>query len=83
MSTAVWMQVPTEGPGGWVGVSVAVREGAGISLAEKQHHCPHLTEGETEAQRIYQWRGLNYGNVFSLEVGLLFGSSVDLCNYLQ
>lgn len=51
MSTAVWMQVPTEGPRGWVGVSVAVREGAGISLAEKQHHCPHLTEGETEAQR--------------------------------
>lgn len=32
---------------------------------------------------VYQWRGLNYGNVFSLEVGLLFGSSVDLCNYLQ
>lgn len=51
MNTAVWMRVPTEGPGGWVGVSVAVREGAGISLAEKQHHCPHLTEGETEAQR--------------------------------
>lgn len=27
-----------------------VREGAGISVAEKQHHCPHLAEGETEAQ---------------------------------
>lgn len=32
---------------------------------------------------VYQWRGLSYGNVFSLEVGLLFGSSVTLYNYLQ
>jgi len=32
---------------------------------------------------VYQWRGLSHGNVFSLEVGLLVGSSVDLYNYLQ
>ena len=35
-----------------MGVSMAVREGVGIFLAEKQHDCPRLTEGETEAQCV-------------------------------
>lgn len=33
-------------------VGTAVRGGEGTLSAEKEHHCPHLTEGDTEAQRV-------------------------------
>lgn len=33
-------------------IGTGVRGGEGTSQAEKEHHCPHLTDGNTEAQRV-------------------------------